>query len=44
MFATLARKSDPECLEPQDCVVLIVLQTADTGRATIEECKPRQSR
>jgi Putative AphA-like transcriptional regulator len=37
MPATLARKSDPEFLEPRDCVALIVLQTADTGRATIAE-------
>jgi Putative AphA-like transcriptional regulator len=37
MIATLARKSDPEPLEPHDCVALIVLQTADTGLATIDE-------
>jgi putative AphA-like transcriptional regulator len=37
MLATLARKTDPEFLEPRDCVALIVLQTADTGRATIDE-------
>jgi hypothetical protein len=34
---TLARKNDPGALEPQDCVALIVLQTADTGLATIDE-------
>ena len=37
MLATLARMSDPEFLEPRDCVALLVLQTADTGRATIDE-------
>ena len=37
MLATLAQKTDPEPLEPQDCVALIVLQTAHTGLATIEE-------
>ncbi|MGZ8410910.1 MAG: hypothetical protein ACXWVS_13495 [Hyphomicrobium sp.] len=37
MLATLAQKTDPEPLAPQDCVALIVLQTADTGPATIDE-------
>lgn len=36
MLAMLAQKTDPEPLAPQDCVALIVLQTADTGPATID--------
>jgi hypothetical protein len=39
MLATLAQTTNPEPLEPQDCVALIVLQTADTGLATIDEMK-----